>query len=130
MQKCKYLDDLGLKIEDYGTNFCDDEDSRNEKWKKEREEYGFDERETWNLDRMFIEWIYTRIKLYQEVNCVDTSFYKFTYNGEELTQEQMMNRILCLAQDILLKNIDDNKISETMKEICDIWKEILPCMWW
>ena len=26
MQKCKYLDDLGLKIEDYGTNFCDDED--------------------------------------------------------------------------------------------------------
>ena len=42
----------------------------------------------------------------------------------------MIDRILCLAQDILLENVDDNKIPEIMKEICDIWKEILPCMWW
>ena len=130
MQKCKYLDDLGLKIENYGTNFCEDDDSRSMKWDKEREEYGFDERETWNLDRTFIEWIYTRVKMYQEINGVDTNFYRFVYNGEELTQEQMMDRILCLAQDILLENVDDNKIPEIMKEICDIWKEILPCMWW
>lgn len=28
MQKCKYLDDLGLKIEEYGTNFTYDDDPR------------------------------------------------------------------------------------------------------
>ena len=55
MQKCKYLDDLGLKIEEYGTNFISDDDSRKENWAIEREEYGFDGRETWNLDKIFIE---------------------------------------------------------------------------
>ena len=30
MQKCKYLDDLGLKIEEYGTNFTSNDDPREE----------------------------------------------------------------------------------------------------
>lgn len=128
MQKCKYLDDLGLSIDKYGTNFVPDDDSRNEKWKKEREEYGFDERETWSLYKTFIEWIYTRLKMYKE-NCVYTNYPKFKYNGEEYRLEQMMDRILCLASDVLLKKVDYNKQYEYMREICDIWKEILPYMW-
>ena len=68
--------------------------------------------------------------MYQEINGVDTNFYRFVYNGEELTQEQMMDRILCLSSDILLEKVDDNKQHEYMREICDIWKDILPCMWW
>ena len=31
MQKCKYLDDLGLKIEEYETNFMYDDDPREER---------------------------------------------------------------------------------------------------
>ena len=30
-----------------------DDEIRNQKWEKEREQYGFDERETWNLDFTF-----------------------------------------------------------------------------
>ena len=58
MQKCKYLDDLGIPINEYGTNFMSNDDPREKGWSKERKEYGFDNRETWNLDRIFIEWIY------------------------------------------------------------------------
>ena len=41
-----------------------------------RKEYGFDGRETWNLDKIFIEWIYTRVKYYKEHTCADMDFYK------------------------------------------------------
>lgn len=136
MQKCKYLDDLGLKIEEYGTNFMSVDDPREEKWAKEREEYGFDNRETWNLDRIFIEWIYTRVKMYKEYSIVDTSFYKVPYKEKEITQGEAMDKILELAEESLKSEwyCWDEKINEMIynnsREICDLWKEILPFMWW
>lgn len=136
MQKCKYLDDLGLKIEEYGTNFMPDDDPREEEWSKEREEYGFDNRETWNLDRIFIEWIYTRVLMYKECSIVDTSFYKIPYKDVEITQGEAIDKILELAKEILQsydyswdKEIND-MIYNNSREICDLWKEILPFMWW
>ena len=42
-QRNKYLDDLGLDIKNYGTNFVDElKDDRKEKWKEQRKKYGFD----------------------------------------------------------------------------------------
>jgi hypothetical protein len=133
MQKCKYLDDLGLKIHEYGTNFISDEDARNIKWKQEQKEYGFDNRETWNLNISFIEWIYTRLKMYKEVCNIDLKFYKFNYKEEELTQGEIIDKILELCAKILTseRNVEDEKmIDEKTREICDLWKEILPYMWW
>lgn len=130
MQKCKYLDDLGIPINEYGTNFMSDDDPRKEDWSKERKEYGFDNRETWNLDRIFIEWIYTRVMMYKEYTIVATSFHKITYKGNEITQGQAMDKILELAKEILL-DMDNNKLFyNNSREICDIWKEVLPYMWW
>lgn len=130
MQKCKYLDDLGLKIEKYGTNFMSDDDPREESWSKERKEYGFDNRETWNLDRIFIEWIYTRVMMYKEYACVDTSFHKFSYKDEEITQGQAIDRILELSKEILIEPDNTQLWCENIIEICDLWKEVLPYMWW
>ena len=134
MQRCKYLDELGIPIERQGTNFVFDDDSRHEAWAKEREEYGFDERETWCMDKFFIEWIYTRIKMYVDVCCVDLDFHKFQYKGEELTQKQMIDKILSLAEEALLLPgytfEDDEKFMENAREICDIWKIVMPAMWW
>lgn len=94
MIRNKYLDDLGLKREQYATNFVGDDDPRTEKWKEERDTYGFDQRETWNLDHQFAEWLYSRLKMYDEVNCVDTSYYTFTIGDETLTQQECMDRIM------------------------------------
>ena len=135
MQKCKYLDDLGIPINEYGTNFMDDTDHRAESWAKEREEYGFDNRETWNLDRIFIEWIYTRVLMYKEYSIVDLNYHKFPYKGSEITQAEAIDKILELSKEILL--MDDyysiknsEKTINNQREICDLWKEILPAMWW
>ena len=130
MQKCKYLDDLNIPINEYGTNFMPDDDYRAESWSKEREEYGFDNRETWNLDRIFIEWIYTRVMMYKEYSIVDASYHKIKYKDTEITQGEAIDKILKLAKEILL-NMDSYELFyDNSREICDIWKEILPCMWW
>lgn len=133
MQKCKYLDDLGLKIEEYGTNFMPDNDERSESWSKQREEYGFDERETWNLDRAFIEWIYTRFMMYKEICIVDTDYHKIPYRDKEITQREAIDKVLNLAKEMLQSDwgIDDSKmVSENSREICEILKELLHYMWW
>ena len=136
MQKCKYLDDLGLKIEHYGTNFISDDDSRSENWSKQREEYGFDERETWNLDTTFIEWVYTRFLMYKEICIIDTGYHKIFYKNEKITQGEAIDKVLGLAKEILQRvnsvwNKDiDNMVYENSREICEILKELLPYMWW
>lgn len=132
MQKCKYLDDLGLKLNEYGTNFCDDTDPRMKYWLQQQEEYGFDERETWNMDYQFLQWIYTRMKMYCEECCVDTSFHKFIYKDKEMTQQECIDRIFELAEE----NFKDNKFPmsdqyyDNMTEICEIWAIIWSAMWW
>ena len=134
MQKCKYLDDLGIRIEEYGTNFISDEDERNESWAKQREEYGFDVRETWNLDNTFIEWIYTRFMMYRERCIVNLDYHKISYKSEELTQREAIDKVIYLAKEVL-QNEDWDAKGEKMKienteEICELLKELLPYMWW
>lgn len=131
MQKCKYLDDLNIPTHEYGTNFVSDyHDRRAGSWFKEREEYGFDNRETWNLNRIFIEWIYTRVMMYKECCILDLNYHKIAYKDLELTQGEIIDRILELAKEILLDINNDNLFYNNSREICDLWKEILPYMWW
>lgn len=136
MQRCKYLDDLGLEIEKYGTNFIDDNDKRKDNWEKQRETYGFDERETWNLNEIFIQWIYTRVMMYKEVSYVELNYHKIKYKDKEITQGEAIDKLLELAKEILQNDFYslDNKVVEMIynnsREICDLWKEIMPLMWW
>lgn len=131
MQKCKYLDDLNIPIYEYGTNFVSDyHDYKASSWLKEREEYGFDNRETWNLNRIFIEWIYTRVMMYKECCILDLNYHKIAYKDLELTQGEIIDRILELAKEILLDINNDNLFYNNSREICDLWKEVLFYMWW
>ena len=72
MKQHKILEDLGFKRHDIPENynelipckrvFARPDDTRLHKWKLERKTYGFDERETWNLDRSFAYWLLERLK--------------------------------------------------------------------
>lgn len=109
-----------------------DNDPRNEKWAKEREEYGFDSRETWNLDRTFIEWIYTRVSMYKEhaSKIVDLNFHKILYGDSEITQMEAIDKILELAAQALTENSNENLYFSNLKEICVIWTNLVYHMWW
>ncbi len=126
----KYLDDLKVK---YPETYCSSDDPRQEKWTQEREEYGFDERETWDLDSAFYCWLYERLKMYLDVNCVDLTYHKFEYEGEELTQQECIDRMIHGCE-IYFKQQNDWNISEedqkAINDIAKIWAIVLPAMWW
>lgn len=131
-----YLEELGIKIEDQWTNFCDSSDKRSKKWAKERKKYGFDSRETWNLDSIAAQFLYERIRCYQDTNCIDTSDQKFEFEGKAYTQEEAMDYILENLKIYLTTNItlakkeDSGKAMQAGKNAWLMWAEIFPAMWW
>lgn len=129
MQKCKYLDDLGIPRKEQGTNFIKGSFKRRRRWAKARKKYGFDERETWDLERSFVEWIYTRVMMYKDCtkDIIDLKFHKIPYKDAEITQKEAIDRILQLSQAYLK---DDTVNHNAVKDICDLWKEVSYCMWW
>lgn len=120
----KYLDDINIV-----PYFDEKEDSeRGELFEKNKEIYGFDERETWNLDYSFVVWLYERVSRYRDVaqNVIDLKFRKFEYNGEIKTQMEMINILL----DKCKCYIESDNIYSDCLEIVDIWRLIINAMWW
>lgn len=93
----KYLDEIGYsgsKICLYNTEEREDpkESDRQERWDKEREEYGFDNRETWALDFTAATWLHDHLKMYIELGgeIVNLSFHTFTIpvlKEDDVTEE-------------------------------------------
>ncbi len=111
----------------------DKKEKRKKAWKKQREKYGFDERETWNLDYTFITWVYERFSMYKDIGSevVDLEYHKFTVEGKEYTQLQLINIILELCE-FLLKNDDSWKEEyyAVYSELLKLFSVIIPAMWW
>lgn len=126
----KYLDDIGVK--DRPDTWCEDGDERQERWKKQREMYGFDDRETWNLDFVFYLWLYERLKMFLDVTVIDLDFHRFEYNGKEYTQRQMIDMMIerlefCFSKEYNSFNAEH---VDYVLEIGKIWATVLPAMWW
>ena len=110
--------------------WCSD-DERQTQWEKEREEYGFDEREIWNLDYTFYCWLYERLKMYTEKACINLENHTFKYKGETLTQKQCINKMLEGLEIILTKEEYNLTEADLIKinDIPHIWALVLSCMW-
>jgi hypothetical protein len=67
----KYLSDIGIKEKDLPW-YWNPGDHREGQWLETIEEHGFDERDTWNLNYTLALLIYPRLKMYDEVNCINT----------------------------------------------------------
>ena len=123
----KYLEKI-VNIENtpYGWNPTD---KRQEMWKQQREQYGFDERETWSLDSTFIYWLYERLLMFKKYNKLETT-NEFEINGEKLTFDQCINKMIENCE----KYIKDNTLSaESVKladETLEIFKKCFHSLWW
>lgn len=91
------------------------------------------DRECWNLNTSFIEWLEPRLKLYLKRGgkVVDLTYYKFTIRELEKTQEDWVKEMITLCDYLL----DDNNgfevdYKEKMQYLCEIWAAVVPCMWW
>ena len=77
----KYLNDLRIKsIEPCIFNTAEKDAERDGLFAEERENYGFDSRETWSLDYTYATWLYSHLKLFYERahKVVNLEFYKFS----------------------------------------------------
>lgn len=130
----KYLTDIGVKEDSVPWNWNPD-DSRQEYWKEDRETYGFDERDTWALDRTLALLIYPRLRMYNEVNKINTSFHMFEANGETLTQQQCMDKILkgfknyITCQEVPYSEEEDSVYKEYTNCFMLLGK-IIGSLWW
>lgn len=131
--KRKYIDDLGVQYKDTPQGWCTEiNDARLPAWQKQREEFGFDDRETWSLDYSFHLWLYERLRRYDEINIVDTSFHKFEYNGETLTFQDCIDRML---EGLKIELTTDyyNQTDEQKKKVDDVVNIFALCyraLWW
>lgn len=130
----KYIQDLGIPKEKMTSNYNVGFDSRESKWKEDRDIYGFDERETWSLDLSFVEWLYSHLMMYVERCCVDLEFLEFDFEGKKYTQKEIINYILLCCKEYLLDDSDDiqevNRVTHNMQKAIILFSIIFPAMWW
>jgi hypothetical protein len=146
----KYLNDIGIKSNDvciFNTESIDKDKNRQKRFKKQRKEYGFDERETWSMDYTMATWIYSHFKAYKEYasKIVNLTYHKFNipeWNEEEnVISNEMIEINQEEAIDIVIKNIkfylkysdDLNKGDIAIKKFEYAFRIIgiiAPAMWW
>lgn len=127
----KYIDDLNIEHstpDEFGSN----PDWRDDIWKEQRETYGFDDRETWGLDYTFYLWLYERLMMFNEKNIIDTSYHKYEYKGEQLTQQDCIDRMIegCkigIKSDLHTLTEDE---FEKMRDVTKLWDLCIMDMWW
>jgi hypothetical protein len=127
----KYLTNAKVKESEMPWNWRPD-DKRQEKWKKEREEYGFDERETWSLDYTFRLWFYERLKMYNDINKIDTNYHNFEYKKETYTLQQCIDFILSTFEETFKDDMWDFKkeIKDKVFKAYALISLIMPWLWW
>lgn len=129
----KYLEDLGINLEDTPYGYSQSEDLELES-AQQRETYGFDDRETWSLNTTFVYWIYERVMMYKEVaeDNIDLEYHIFEIEGETLTQLECIESILEKCEIIMTEpdGFNDADRYTLTQEILVIWKEIISAMWW
>ena len=154
----KYLDELGkvdviMPDEPYG------DDERQERWKQQKEECGFDDRETWSLNGTMAGILYEHLRMFMDTasDVINLEFYRFEvekivgwrnltegkitypepiFKKVEITQKECIETMIeYLGYYIKEPESDDLIAGECMaieygKAAFRIFAEVLPAMWW
>ncbi|MBU5669546.1 hypothetical protein KQI68_06795 [Peptoniphilus sp. MSJ-1] len=106
---------------------------RRRKFKKQRDIYGFDERETRNLNYLMLELIYERLRMYKDLasKIINLDFHKIEYKGKTYTQNEVLNRLIVLSKQALKddKDIWIEQYKEE-KEFWELWSKVFLYFWW
>lgn len=129
----KYLKDIGVKEDEMSQNWLPDE-KRQVKWEKQRQKYGFDEREIWSLDITYCMWLYERLMMFKDINKLENTT-KNKYGKYKYTEYECVCFILeCLkayikAKPYLIGQKINNKIYKNMRKAHKLLGHILPILW-
>lgn len=136
-KKRKYLNDIGVVL-------ASTEDMKNskgeEKFREQRELYGFDERDTWSLDFTMRALLYERLKMYFDIadQVINLNHHTITYKNIEYTQRELILELIYLLEDVIKKEDesyfydeqDKLEFYDSCNEVWQIWALLEPAMWW
>lgn len=112
----------------------EEQDKRHILWHCQRAIYGFDERETWDLDSCFYAWLYEHIKMYLEKadKIINLEFHKFEYEGTTYTQKELLEQICEIIEYYFSDSFDDLEEADWnyVHNIEKMWAVVMPAMWW
>lgn len=121
------LEIIGLK--EYGVAFCDDPaDERQEQWKKEREEWGFDSRETWCLDKMFAEWLFSRLWMHKLARAHNYEANYFCLHDQPQTIYSCIDEVLDKTKEYLTGDYPMFEDAKYLMEASHLFGKILPIL--
>lgn len=105
----KYEKELGLKEKDlfWETDQMLDDD-RQERWKEQRELYGFDERDIWSLYSRIAVFIYPRLKMYRDF-CSSSIPFGMTQEKWEEILDSMLFAFAYVSKNKLCGTIEERK---------------------
>ena len=125
----KYLNDILPKGKSpYDFEF--DDEIRNQKWESERLEYGFDERETWNLDFTFFCWLYETLMKYKEISPVDLSCKIVKVNNEEKKLGEWIDIMINNSEALILLDMYSEENIKLAEFTIEIFKQTIFYLWW
>ena len=127
--KRKFLDDIGCIYRP--TDLLGDRIER-KRWKKQRKEYGFDEREVYTLNYMWHLWLYEHLNMYLQVADGIPVKNEFKYRNKIYTQEEIIQMILDrltleLGPDTSWNTSKEN--IEYVNEIEKLWAVVCSSLW-
>ena len=112
MHKHKILEERGFAREAIPENWFEaQQDQRLHGWKLMRKEYGFDEREIWNIKTAFAFWLLERLVYYRDHAPIDLQYHKERYRGKLMTQGE--------ALDMMISNLESYLQDDWN---CDAWQ--------
>lgn len=127
-----YLDELESNALPF--SLANPNDERAEEWEFERQIYGFDSTETWDLNSTFYAWLYEHLRMYVDKasEIVNLKFHQFTWHDVSYTQLEIIEMILERIQFYFSEEYDDFSEYDRIyiNEISELWAIILPAMWW
>ena len=107
-----------------------DDEIRNQKWEREIEEYGFSERETWNLDFTFFCGLYESLRKYKEVSPVDLSCKIVKVNNEEKNLGEWIDIMINNAEALILLDMYSEENIKLAEFTIEIFKQTIFYLWW
>ena len=89
----------------------------------------------WNLNHEFICWLGHWCKVYREETkgIIDLTFHRYKYRGKNLSQAEIIDRIIELCDKIDKKYYDWDKTEELEKEVNEVFALfhlVYWAMWW
>ena len=89
----------------------------------------------WNLDHEFILWLNYWFKEFKKKAKIDLKFHKFEYKGKEMTQGEIIDKVIELTDKIHkyyyeFGSEEYKELGNDVDEVFDLFKLVYWCMWW